>query len=146
MKGFVLLILLVAAQFTSFSQTSTETSKDTNSIVLSTRVAKEVIRDIIRLDSTAAEMSVYKANTLYMWKNLAIKDSIIFNKDSLINVFKVRDSAHNHIVAYKDAQLQVYKGYYSDSEQKYKKEKKSGEIKTVVIGVLALLTIIFGLL
>jgi hypothetical protein len=92
-----------------FSQTDTTKNKtienivnsDTTKVVLSKEMAKQVVKDLIRLDGCIEENNLLQEKIdLFNEKNDV--------KDSLINYLMIKDTNSQNIIILKDEQLKVY--------------------------------------
>lgn len=116
------------------SQTGTgnTTSKDT-SINLPKPVAKEVVKDIIKGDSAVAELVIVKKKLDISNINLSLKDTLINGKDSIISLYKQKESGYESIIKYKDNQFQIEKNLADDLNKKYKSEKRKRIFSNILL-------------
>ncbi len=146
MKKFVASILIIIASLTASSQTGTAstTTGDTSNIKLPKRVAKEVVKDIIKGDSLAIEYQYLKANYSLLDKNLSLKDSVISYKDQQIGILKDRDSNYVRMLQLKDQQIQTYSKAAQDVQDKLQKERKKNGIQSIFMGaaIIVLITLL----
>lgn len=146
MKKLGLLILILFATSIAFSQTGTNntTSKDT-SIVLPKNVAREVVKDLLRYDSVAGEITLVKNNYEKLQSNLILKDSIINSKVQIISLFKEKEEGYKAIMGFKDNQIKTLDDLSKQLNKDLKKEKAkrifSNVFSSVLIGGL-----IYGLI
>ncbi len=83
-----------------FSQTGTNKESDTTKVVLTKEVAKQVVKDLIRLDGCQEELK--------LTQNKAIKlEEREIQKDTIISLLKDKDKNNQFIISQKDKQLQI---------------------------------------
>jgi uncharacterized protein YlxW (UPF0749 family) len=75
-KRLVLLALLLTLSLPSFSQTVTQ-SKDTQVVVLPVKVAREVVKDLMRGDSAIAQLSLANIQITQLELKVTYQDSVI---------------------------------------------------------------------
>ena len=83
-----------------FSQTGTNKESDTTKVVLTKEVAKQVVKDLIRLDGCQEELK--------LTQNKVIKlEEREIQKDTIISLLKDKDKNNQFIISQKDKQLQI---------------------------------------
>ena len=117
--------------FTSFSQTGT----DSTSIRLEVPIAKLVIKDLITGDAAREQLIV--TDTIIQNKDLQLKtkDEMILNLNSQITNF-------NKIITTKDKQKQIQENLQKDLEKALKKAKRREflyKVGTIAGGVMTVL-------
>lgn len=130
---------------TAFSQADTLASKskrDTVPVVLSAQVAKEVAKDLVRLDSVSSELEVEKGKNRLLFLNSKVKDSLIAAKDSSLKVYEAKDSVYTKYSFLKDQQTDTYKDGYQKVKASYIKEKRINKFYQIVITVLAVTNVV----
>ena len=131
MKRLVLLIILIMMNFTSFSQTDT----DSTSIRLEVPIAKLVIKDLINGDAAKEELIVLDTIIHHKDIQLNVKDTIILNLNQQIDNF-------NKIITTKDKQKEIQKNLQKDLEKALKKAKRREflyKVGTIAGGVMTVL-------
>ena len=131
MKRLIVLIILIMMNFTSFSQTGT----DSTSIRLEVPIAKLVIKDLITSDAAREQLIV--TDTIIQNKDLQLKtkDEMILNLNSQITNF-------NKIITTKDKQKQIQENLQKDLEKALKKAKRREflyKVGTIAGGVMTVL-------
>ena len=131
MKRLIVLIILIMMNFTSFSQTGT----DSTSIRLEVPIAKLVIKDLITGDAAREQLIV--TDTIIQNKDLQLKtkDEMILNLNSQITNF-------NKIITTKDKQKQIQENLQKDLEKALKKAKRREflyKVGTIAGGVMTVL-------
>lgn len=127
MKQYVTLILILFLTSTAFSQKSTEKTlyKSEDSVIcISKNVAKQIVKDLYRVDSLKAELHTSAENYKILESNLSLKDTIISNKNTVIDYYKEREKNYVEIISIKDKQLQQYSDLSSKLQSDLKKSKK----------------------
>ena len=131
MKRLVLLIILIMMNFTSFSQTDT----DSTSIRLEVPIAKLVIKDLINGDAAKEELIVLDTILHHKDIQLNVKDTIILNLNQQIDNF-------NKIISTKDKQRTIQENLQKDLEKALRKAKRREffyKVGTIAGGVFAIL-------
>ena len=126
MKKLKLLVILTFATLIVFSQPNTNNttkSKDTT-ISLPKSVAREVVKDLLKGESTAVELSLVKQNYNRLETNLVLKDSIIKYKDLLVDLYKEYKRKDSAVISLKDSQIKDYKNLSEKLNKDLKKEKR----------------------
>lgn len=134
---------------TAFSQKSTEkTSAKTedSTICISKAVAKQIIRDIYKSDSLKAELYIVQENYKLLESNVSLKDSIIANKNSVIDAYKEREKNFNEIISLKDKQIKEYTDYSNKIKADLNKSKKKVKLGISATVLSSLIAIGLGLL
>jgi hypothetical protein len=141
MKKFVLWMVTVMLSLTAFSQADTLASKSKRDtvpvVVLPTRVAKEVAKDLVRLDSVSSELETEKGKNRLLSLNNKVKDSLIAEKDSSLKAYGAKDSVYTKYSFLKDQQTNAYKDGYQKVKASYIKEKRINKFYQILITVLA---------
>jgi len=129
------LTLILLTSLSSFSQIDTTKVNvtDTSKVVLSHRVAKLVVKDLIAGDSCKKEIELLNLKTLKLLEIDRQKDSTIF----LLNE---KSENYESILLIKDEQITQYENLKFDLTKELKKEKqKKGFYKAVsVVGGIAI--------
>lgn len=76
-KKLVLLLSILTLSLPSFSQTATQVTIDTQNIVLPVRVAKQIVKDLIRKDSCVTQLNLANSHIIELETKTVLQDSII---------------------------------------------------------------------
>lgn len=96
-----MLTILALTSLNCFSQTDTNKIKsDTTKVVLSQQVAKQVVKDLVRLDGCEEELKLTQIK-------VAKLEEVIAFKDTTINLYIDKDKNNQYIISLKDEQLKV---------------------------------------
>lgn len=133
MQKLILLVAIVLANLTAFSQTVTKNSTDTV-IILPKNVAREVVKDVIRKDSLESEINIHKKNEVLLKSNLVAKDSIIASKDTIINIWSAKEKNYLSIIDTKDQQKTNLEALTKSLSADLRKAKRKSTIKTIIGG------------
>lgn len=83
-----------------FSQTGTNKESDTTKVVLTKEVAKQIVKDLIRLDGCQEELK--------LTQNKIIKlEEREIQKDTIISLLRDKDNNNQFVITQKDKQLQI---------------------------------------
>lgn len=133
-----MLILLVLTNLNCFSQIGTENrvvnqnnNTDTNHVVLSSEVAKKVIKDIIKLDGCILELEEMERKLMLLQSRETLKDSII-------ELLIIKDSNNTIIIGLKDEQLQLS----NELIESLKKERKRRKLENMIFKIGTIVGII----
>lgn len=100
MKKLILLTILALTSLNCFSQTGTNKESDTTKVVLTKEVAKQIVKDLIRLDGCQEELK--------LTQNKIIKlEEREIQKDTIISLLKDKDKNNQFVITQKDKQLQI---------------------------------------
>ncbi len=121
---------------TAFSQQDTKST--TNEVViLPYSPAKQIVKDLMRFDSTVSVLNLMKDNVEQYNKKLALKDSIINNQKAVIGFHKEKESTLSSIITLKDQQIKNLEETTKQLNKDLKKEKRKKTFITlggVVLG------------
>ena len=130
-------MVTVMVSLTASSQTDTTAkSKDTAYIQLDKTVAKEVVKDLLRYDSALAELDYLKARDSINQQSLDIKDSVITIKDTIISVYKQKESYFNRTIFLKDQEISSYKNGMENINKSYVRAKNRQTVYEIIIAFL----------
>lgn len=126
---------------TAFSQKSTEKTlakSEDSSIAISKVVAKQILRDLYRKDSLQAELYIVTENYKLLQSSIALKDTIINNKNAVIEIYKQKEKHYEEIILLKDKQIQQCVEYSDKVKEDLKKSKKRATIgaSTTIVSFL----------
>lgn len=88
-------------------------------------VAKEIVKDLYRKDSLQNELSIVKETYRLLQENYSLKDSLISNKASIINIYKERENNLNSVISLKDKQIKEYSDLSSSYKSKIDRSNKT---------------------
>ena len=126
---------------TAFSQVSTVKSQtDSTAIKLSSRVAREVVKDLIKGDSAIAELHAAQTINNILINSLTMKDSLLNRKDTIISLLKTQNVNNTNIINLQTKQIDSYKNLSVDQQKTIKKYKKRENFHGILIPFL-----IFGI-
>jgi hypothetical protein len=130
-------MVTVMVSLTASSQTDTTAkSKDTTYIQLDKKVAKEVVKDLLRYDSALAELDYLKVRDSINQQSLGIKDSVIAIKDTVISVYKQKESYFNRTIFLKDQEISSYKNGMENVNKSYVRAKNRQTVYEIIIAFL----------
>ena len=101
----------------SFSQTDTDTKDST--VVIPSKVARLIIKDLISYDATKLELKV----TQELLLNIENKVS---TQTSIIKQYEIKDNQWKQMVANYDSQVLAYKNMTNDLQKDLRKAKVKG--------------------
>jgi hypothetical protein len=110
----------------------TITISDTTKVVLSKEVAKEVVKDLIKLDGCQEEVKLYQEKI----ELLNNKEEV---RDSIIKLLIIKDTNYQSIIILKDEQLQLSKELIENLNKEIKRRKTEGILYKIgsAIGIIA---------
>ena len=109
---------MLTASLASYSQTDITNNTDTSNVIISSRVARLILKDLIMFDGCKEEL---KLTQLKVTK-LEERES---QKDTSISILKQKDENNSMMLLQKDEQLKISK----ELSQKLQKEVKLGKIE-----------------
>ena len=118
MKKLILLTILALMSLNCFSQTGTNKESDTTKVVLTKEVAKQVVKDLIRLDGCQEELKLTQNKVIKLEGREIQKDTIIF-------LLKDKDKNNQFIISQKDKQLQISDELSKGLNKELKKSKRT---------------------
>jgi len=110
-----MLISLILVSLTSFSQTDTN-NKD-SVVVIPSKIAKLIIKDLIIYDATKLELKISQ-ELLLNTKNK------VSTQYSIINQYQIKDEQYKQIISNYDLQILAYKNMTNDLQKELKKSKR----------------------
>lgn len=126
-----------------FSQRDTRiiTVSNDSVVQLPKAVAKAVVKDIIRKDSVEDELLILRKNENLYKRNLSIKDSVIFTKNFMIDLYKEKENNYVKVLDLKDQQLANLKETAKQLEDELKKKKRElRAFKVAGVSIIGFLT------
>lgn len=136
MKKFVMLTILALMTLNCFSQIDTVKNKvklsDTTKVILSKETAKEVVKDLIKLDGCEEEVKLYQ-------EKISLIESREEVKDSIIQLLTIKDTNNQSILVLKDEQLKISKELTDNLKKEIKRRKTEGIFYKIgsVIGIIS---------
>jgi hypothetical protein len=100
MKKLILLTILGLTSLNCFSQTDISKESDTTKVVLSKEIAKQVVKDLIRLDGCQEELKLTQSKVIKLEEREV-------DKDIIITFLENKDKNNIGIMKEKDKQLQM---------------------------------------
>lgn len=120
----------------SFSQTDTNTKDST--VVIPSKVARLIIKDLISYDATKLELKVTQELLLNTENKVA-------NQSLIIKQYEIKDNQYKQMITNYDAQILAYKNMTNDLQKDLRKSKVRGFYNkfglSVIIGGLTYLYI-----
>ena len=101
-----------------FSQTDISKESDTTKVVLSKEIAKQVVKDLIRLDGCQEELKLIQNKVI----KLEERES---QKDTIISLLKDKDKNNQFIFNQKDRQINLYDDMSKSLEKELKSQKRT---------------------
>jgi len=109
----------------AFSQKNTKNSTTGDSIVvLPKAVAREVVKDIIRKDSCQDQLNVMQSNLNLSQKNNDLKDSIILNQKSQLDLWDEKGKNYETMLTLKDTEKKNLEMAIKPLQNELKKAKR----------------------
>jgi hypothetical protein len=100
---------------TSFSQINTITKDSV--VVLPSRIAKLVVKDLIAYDATKLELKLTQ-------ELLLNTENKVYNQSSIIKQYEIKDGQYNQIISNYDLQILSYKHMTNSIQKDLKKSKR----------------------
>lgn len=113
-----MLTILVLTNLNCFSQTDISKESDTTKVVLSKDIAKQVVKDLIRLDGCQEELKLIQNKVI----KLEERES---QKDTIISLLKDKDKNNQFINNQKDRQINLYDDMSKSLEKELKSQKRT---------------------
>ena len=112
-----MLISLILVSLTSFSQTDTITKDSV--VVIPSRVAKLIIKDLIAYDATKLELKATQ-------ELLLNTENKVYTQSSIIKQYDIKDNQYKQIITNYDSQILAYKNMTYDLQNDLRKSKVKG--------------------
>jgi hypothetical protein len=112
-----MLTILALTSLNCFSQIDTSKISDTTKVVLSKEVAKQVVKDLIKLDGCVEELKLTQIKVA----KLEERES---QKDTIINLLKEKDKNNMFIIEQKDKQLKISEDLSNSLQKEIKSQKR----------------------
>ena len=132
MKKLILLTILALTSLNCFSQTGTNKQSDTTKVVLTKEVAKQVVKDLIKLDGCQEELKLTQDKVIKLEEREV-------QKDTIISLLKDKDKNNQFIIGQKDKQLQISEDLSKSLEKELKSSKRTTFLYKLgtVVGILS---------
>jgi hypothetical protein len=132
MKKLILLTILALTSLNCFSQTGTNKESDTTKVVLTKEVAKQVVKDLIKLDGCQEELKLTQDKVIKL-------EEREIQKDTIISLLKDKDKNNQFIITQKDKQLQISDELSKSLEKELKSSKRTTFLYKLgtVIGIIS---------
>jgi hypothetical protein len=132
MKKLILLTILALTSLNCFSQTGTNKESDTTKVVLTKEVAKQVVKDLIKLDGCQEELKLTQDKVIKL-------EEREIQKDTIISLLKDKDKNNQFIITQKDKQLQISEDLSKNLEKELKSSKRTTFLYKLgtVVGILS---------
>ena len=101
-----------------FSQTGTNKESDTTKVVLTKEVAKQIVKDLIRLDGCQEELKLTQNKTIKL-------EEREIQKDTIISLLRDKDKNNQFVITQKDKQLQISDELSKSLGKELKSSKRS---------------------
>ena len=112
-----MLISLILVSLTSFSQTDTNIKDSV--VVIPSRIAKLIIKDLIAYDATKLELKATQELLLNTENKVSAQSSII-------KQYEIKDGQWKQMITSYDAQVLAYKNMTTDLQKDLRKSKVKG--------------------
>lgn len=136
--------ILALMSLNCFSQKDTgknkSNSSDTTKVILTKEVAKDVVKDLIKLDGCEEEVKLYQEKIVLLEEREMVKDSII-------QLLTIKDNNNQGIIGLKDEQIKTYQELTENLKSEIKRRKTAGIFYKIgtAIGVIST-SILVGIL
>jgi len=128
-----MLTILALMSLNCFSQIDTNKIKsDTTKVVLTKEVAKQVVKDLIKLDGCVEELKLTQEKVIKLEERET-------QKDTIISLLKDKDKNNQYIISQKDQQIKLYDDMSKDLQKELKSQKRTTFLYKVgtVVGIIA---------
>jgi hypothetical protein len=112
----------------SFSQT------DTTKVILPTKVARQVVKDLIRYDGCKEELRLTQEKVIKLQEREA-------QKDTIIKLLNEKDSTNQYIIHQKDLQIGQYEHLTDDLTKEVKSMRRSTLFWKITTGAATFLSV-----
>jgi hypothetical protein len=114
---------------TCFSQTVTKSYTDTQKIVLSVPVAKQIVIDLLRGDSAFAQLKMSNQHIIEL-------ENMVSLKDSVIDKMKLKEENYNLIISDERKKTEIYQKELKFTQKELKRIKAKRTFTNIISGVL----------
>lgn len=114
---------------TCFSQTVTKSYTDTQKIVLSVPVAKQIVIDLLRGDSAFAQLKMSNQHIIEL-------ENMVSLKDSVIDKMKLKEENYNLIISDERKKTEIYQKELKFTQKELKRIKSKRTFTNIISGVL----------
>lgn len=120
---------MVMLSSTCFSQTVTKSYTDTQKIVLSVPVAKQIVIDLLRGDSAFAQLKMSNQHIIEL-------ENMVSLKDSVIDKMKLKEENYNLIISDERNKIEIYQKELKFTQKELKRIKAKRTFTNIISGVL----------
>ncbi len=120
---------MVMLSSTCFSQTVTKSYTDTQKIVLSVPVAKQIVIDLLRGDSAFAQLKMSNQHIIEL-------ENMVSLKDSVIDKMKLKEENYNLIISDERKKIEIYQKELKFTQKELKRIKSKRTFTNIISGVL----------
>ncbi len=120
---------MVMLSSTCFSQTVTKSYTDTQKIVLSVPVAKQIVIDLLRGDSAFAQLKMSNQHIIEL-------ENMVSLKDSVIDKMKLKEENYNLIISDERKKIEIYQKELKFTQKELKRIKAKRTFTNIISGVL----------
>jgi len=120
---------MVMLSSTCFSQTVTKSYTDTQKIVLSVPVAKQIVIDLLRGDSAFAQLKMSNQHIIEL-------ENMVSLKDSVIDKMKLKEENYNLIISDERKKTEIYQKELKFTQKELKRIKAKRTFTNIISGVL----------
>ena len=120
---------MVMLSSTCFSQTVTKSYTDTQKIVLSVPVAKQIVIDLLRGDSAFAQLKMSNQHIIEL-------ENMVSLKDSVIDKMKLKEENYNLIISDERKKTEIYQKELKITQKELKRIKAKRTFTNIISGVL----------
>ena len=120
---------MVMLSSTCFSQTVTKSYTDTQKIVLTDPVAKQIVIDLLRGDSAFAQLKMSNQHIIEL-------ENIVSLKDSVIDKMKLKEENYNLIISDEKKKTEIYQKELKITQKELKRIKAKRTFTNIISGVL----------
>lgn len=113
-----MLTILGLTSLNCFSQTDISKESDTTKVVLSKEIAKQVVKDLIRLDGCQEELKLTQSKVIKLEEREV-------DKDIIITFLENKDKNNIGIMKEKDKQLQMSDEFLNGLKKELKSQKRT---------------------
>jgi len=120
---------MVMLSSTCFSQTVTKSYTDTQKIVLSVPVAKQIVIDLLKGDSAFAQLKMSNQHIIEL-------ENMVSLKDSVIDKMKLKEENYNLIISDERKKTEIYQKELKITQKELKRIKAKRTFTNIISGVL----------
>ncbi len=129
-KRLILLVILLTLSLPSFSQTVTQ-SKDSQVVVLPVKVAREVVKDLMRGDSAIAQLSLANIQITQLELKVTYQDSVI-------QKLKLKEDNYITLVESEKRKNEILNDEIKTTQKELRKVKTKKTFSQIISGAIIL--------